>query len=190
MNDLHSVSVPDDVGLHELITAIDPSSETGFSPIDKLEAHLSDIPHTAISIFVLNCDKLLLQRRAVSKYHSGGLWANTVCSHPRWQESAQDCAVRRMQEELGWVTPLTEFAQLKYAARVGELYENEHVHCFNGYLDAEIDTNAFNPLEVMELQWLSLTEIQTEIQRQPDIFSAWFKIYMQRHFQLIEKLVL
>jgi len=89
-----------DIGLHEKIIAIDPVN--GAYPIDKLEAHLQNVPHVAISIFVFDNKHLLLQQRAATKYHSAGLWANTVCSHPRWNESPEACAERRMDEELGW----------------------------------------------------------------------------------------
>jgi len=177
----------DDIRLHELITAIDATATGGFAPIDKLEAHLNNTPHVAISVFILNENKLLLQRRALSKYHSGGLWANSVCSHPRWQESVSDCARRRLQEELGWQTPLTEFAQLRYSAQVGQLYENEYVHCFVGNFQNGTDLGCFNPLEVMDVRWQTLDKIVDEISLAPETFSEWFKIYIDRHFDLIEE---
>jgi len=175
-----------DIGLHELITAIDSDTASGFAPIDKLDAHIHNVPHVAISVFILQDDHLLIQRRAKSKYHSGGLWANSVCSHPRWQESATDCAHRRLQEELGWQTTLTEFTQLSYTARVGKLYENEFVHCFVGNFPIGTDLARFNPLEVMEVQWVRLNNLEPQIRRNPEKYSEWFKIYIDRHFDLIE----
>ena len=187
-----TVAAPDpmqDLGLHEQIIAIDPSSPGGYAPIDKLEAHLSNIPHKAISIFVFDGDKLLLQRRAQSKYHSGGLWANTVCSHPRWQETPEHCASRRLREELGWQVELAEFAQLKYQAQVGKLFENEHVHCFSGRFNADIDVSVFNRAEVMEVEWVSIHQLHDRIDKAPELYSEWFKIYLLRHFDLIAKTI-
>ena len=87
------IAAPDstlqDVGLHEQITAIgdqDGDLRDNYYAIDKLEAHVSNVRHVAVSIFVFKDNRLLLQRRAKTKYHSAGLWANTVCSHPRWND--------------------------------------------------------------------------------------------------------
>lgn len=179
-----------DIGVHEQITAISSPDRT--YPIDKLEAHLQNIQHLAISIFVFRNGQLLLQQRAETKYHSPGLWANTVCSHPRWLETDADCAQRRLQEELGWTTPLTRGAKIDYSARVGELYENEQVQCFFGSLgslpgesgeDASIETlkALCNPIEVSKLRWMSLEDIDAAVASTPQLFSAWFKIYMSTH---------
>ncbi len=174
-----------DIGLHEQITAIDPSVAGGLYPVDKLQAHISNIRHQAISIFIRCGNRLLLQRRASTKYHSAGLWANTVCSHPRWQETPEVCAHRRLQEELGWTVPLTKFGQIDYAARVGELYENEQVHCFWGRYDDANDKYDFNPKEVSAVEWLTVAEILQQIERQPEKFTEWFKIYMAEHRTMI-----
>lgn len=174
-----------DIGLHELIIAIDPTSPGGYAPIDKLEAHVCNIPHKAISNFVFDNENLLLQRRAQSKYHSGGLWSNTVCSHPRWKETPSACASRRLQEELGWQVELQEFAQLSYQAQVGELYENEHVHCFYGYFTPQIDLSGFNRAEVMDVEWVNIHDLHQRIESAPEQYSEWFKIYLLRHFDLI-----
>jgi len=179
-------NIPDsalqDIGLHEQITAL--GNDNNF-PIDKLRAHLDNVRHLAISIFVFKAGKLLLQQRAATKYHSAGLWANTVCSHPRWQESPADCADRRLHEELGWHTPLTEFGRIDYSAEVGDLFENEYVHCFVGHLDDSAEIAPFNPREVLATEWLSLSEIDQRIHEQPEHFTAWFKIYMREHRDMI-----
>lgn len=193
-----------DVGLHEEITGIrlddlpsDSNSGIATFPIDKLAAHIDNVPHVAISIFVFHEHKLLLQKRAQSKYHSGGLWANTVCSHPRWQETAADCAKRRLKEELGWSTELIDGDSIEYHARVGELYENEYVHCFYGKLPSEIDskqksdylTELFNPIEVAELKWMSLSDIESALLSTPEHFSAWFRIYMSIHRSKLQRMM-
>jgi len=179
-------SALNDIGLHEKITAIDSLSGDSFYAVDKLEAHIKNIPHVAVSIFVFSKKKLLLQQRAATKYHSAGLWANTVCSHPRWSESIQDCAQRRLGEELGWQVPLKRFGSIDYHARVGDLFENEHVHCFHGQFNPSHDITAFNPVEVNATQWLTIPEILEEIKTHPQKFTEWFKIYMSQHRQMID----
>lgn len=174
-----------DIGLHEQITAIENLSANRFYAIDKLEAHVSNIPHVAISIFVFHHGKLLLQQRAKTKYHSAGLWANTVCSHPRWNETVVDCAQRRLDEELGWQVPLNLFGSIDYAAQVGELFENEHVHCFHGKHNESHNVELFNPVEVGAVEWLTIPEIMQQIEHRPNTFTEWFKIYMKDHRQMI-----
>lgn len=178
-----------DNNLRELITGIGDDKSRERYPIEKLDAHVRNVPHVAISIFVFHGQRLLLQKRADTKYHSGGLWANTVCSHPRWNEDAQICAGRRLQEELGWEVPLREFGRIDYAARVGTLYENEHVHCFYGNLEAAVLPAEFNPDEVSATQWLTIPEILEKISSQPELFSVWFKIYMAKHRSMIDALI-
>lgn len=178
-----------DNDLRELIIGIDNEADECFYPIEKLDAHVRNIPHVAISIFVLHDQHMLLQQRADTKYHSGGLWANTVCSHPRWDESAHMCASRRMGEELGWGVPLTNFGLIDYAARVGELYENEHVHCFYGRLDKPALPSGFNPDEVAAVEWLTIPEIMEQIVKRPESFTPWFKIYMTQHRTMIDSIL-
>ncbi len=182
-------SALNDIGLHEQITAIDNLDRDQYFPIDKLQAHIENIPHVAISIFILDGERLLLQKRASTKYHSAGLWANTVCSHPRWDETAKDCANRRLQEELGWQVPLTSFGSIDYAARVGDLFENEHVHCFYGKHSNENNIQSYNPTEVDDVEWLTLTEVFEYITENPARFTEWFRIYMTRHRQMIMSLL-
>ena len=179
-----------DSNLHELIIGIDSNAENGIYPIGKLDAHIRNVPHVAISIFIFNGQRLLLQKRADTKYHSGGLWANTVCSHPRWDESASDCAGRRLFEELGWTVPLTAFGNIDYEAQVGDLYENEHVHCFFGRLNGSDLPTGFNPNEVSALEWLSIPEILDQIDARAETFSPWFRIYMRDYRSMIDSVVL
>ncbi|MFT4726161.1 MAG: isopentenyl-diphosphate delta-isomerase [Granulosicoccus sp.] len=178
-----------DNNLRELITAVDVESDSGNYPIEKLDAHLRDIQHMAISIFVFRGSEMLLQKRADTKYHSGGLWANTVCSHPRWQESAASCAGRRLDEELGWSIPVKKFGEIVYHAQVGELYENEHVHCFYGWFDESHDVYAFNRDEVSDVKWLSIPDILQEIEQSPEDFTEWFKIYMAEYRDMIKAII-
>ncbi len=167
----------------EVITAIDDHGQ--LYPIGKLDAHIRNVPHLAISVFLFNEGRLLMQQRADSKYHSGGLWANTCCSHPRWQESLPDCAQRRLAEEVGCHSTLTHFGKINYSAAVGNLFENEVAHCYVGYMDEAALPIVCNTNEVQALRWQTLDQLQSDISNCPDEYSPWVRIYMQEHFELI-----
>lgn len=165
-----------DDGLTEKITGLDASGR--FYPVGKLDAHLSSIPHLAISVFLMHDEKLLLQRRAVGKYHSPLLWANTACSHPLWGETPETCVERTLHRELGIAVPTRQFGLTRYQSRVGELFENETVFCFRGELDPA-DLPPPNGDEVDSLRWASLNEIGEELALYPEIFAPWFAIYVR-----------
>ncbi len=150
-------------------------------PIGKMEAHRRSTRHLAISVFVFREGQLLLQRRAERKYHSAGLWANTCCSHPRWDESPAACADRRLREELGFSLPLREFAQVEYSAPVGTLFEHEAVHCFRGEAGPALNLSALNPDEVQATAWRDLDELAADMADRPEKYAAWLHIYMARH---------
>ncbi len=188
-NALSEQNAVQDAGLHDKITAIQSLSNQQYYPIDKLDAHVKNIPHLAISIFIFENNKLLLQKRADSKYHSGGLWANSVCSHPRWEESIENCANRRLEEELGWQVQLTKFAEINYQIPVGRLFENEHVHCFYGIHDPLNNIEHFNPTEVAAVQWCTLDDITRGIELNPDQYSEWFKLYINNYRPVFEALM-
>ena len=154
-------------------------------PIEKMEAHRRGVLHQAISIFVFDGDMLLLQRRAWSKYHSGGLWANTCCSHPHFGETLDQCAERRLNEELGFSMPLSRRATVDYRAQVGpELWEHERVAVFEGTADsAELVINA-NPEEVADVCWVPLRKFFADIQENPSVYTQWLQIYARRWSQL------
>ena len=178
-----------DSNLNDLITAINVDDDSAAYPVKKLEAHINNIRHAAISIFVFNGSRMLLQKRAETKYHSGGLWANTVCSHPRWNESFKSCAGRRLEEELGWQVPVEKFGEISYQAQVGELFENEFVHCFYGQFNDALDVDQYNRDEVCDVQWLTIPEAMLEIEQHPENYTQWFKIYMTKHREMIDALL-
>ena len=150
-------------------------------PIEKLEAHKRAIPHLAISIFVFDGDYMLLQRRALTKYHCGGQWANTCCSHPHWGETLPASADRRLKEELGFNLPLTPGRKVEYRADVGQgLTEHEHVTFYFGHAKRGALVIKANPAEVMETRWTTYGEIAAEITTSPEHFAPWFRIYMER----------
>lgn len=169
----------------EVITAIDNRGQ--LYPIGKWEAHVRNVQHLAVSVFLFNQGRLLLQQRADCKYHSGGLWANTCCSHPRWNESLHDCATRRLFEEVGCrEIKLTPFGLINYTAEVGtDLFENEAAHCFVGYVTDDTLPTLFNTEEVQAVRWQDLTQLQTDIAVNPQDYSEWIRIYIKTHFTLI-----
>lgn len=151
-------------------------------PVEKLEAHRKALLHLAISVFVRDGERVLLQRRAMAKYHCGGLWANTCCTHPNFGETPEDAAPRRMVEEMGFTVPLQPRGVVDYRADVGGgLTENERVHLFLGDTDAGSLVLAPNPAEVMETRWVTLADLHREIAARPERFTPWMRIYLAQH---------
>lgn len=149
--------------------------------LEKLEAHEKALLHRAFSVFVFNAKhEMLLQRRALSKYHSAGLWTNTCCSHPRPGEAVADAARRRLKEEMGLETPLRYKTQFIYKAPFDNgLTEHELDHVFTG----TTNTNpVINPEEVDTYKWMPVEDIKLAIQQQPEQFTAWFIIAMEKIF--------
>ncbi|QXT39986.1 isopentenyl-diphosphate Delta-isomerase [Gymnodinialimonas ceratoperidinii] len=155
-------------------------------PVEKLAAHQRGLRHKAVSVFLLRDGDVLLQRRALSKYHTPGLWANTCCTHPMWEESGLDCALRRLDEELGITGVELEYRDtVEYRADVGEgLIEHEVVDIFVGEMprDAPLD---MNPDEVMETRWTPLATLNDEVAAKPDEFTPWLRIYLDQYAELI-----
>jgi len=146
--------------------------------LDKFEAHRSGVLHRALSVIVARGDgKLLLQKRAAGKYHSGGLWTNTCCSHPRPGEPVDVAARRRLEEEMGFSCPLTPLFTVQYRAEVSNgLVENELVHVFGGRFEGTPDPD---PGEVEEWRWSSIAEIRADMARRPEHYSVWFRKYLE-----------
>jgi isopentenyl-diphosphate delta-isomerase len=152
------------------------------TPVEKLEVHQRGLRHKAVSVFVMARDKVLIQRRALGKYHTPGLWANTCCTHPLWDETPADCAVRRLEEELGITGLYPSFRdQVEYRAAVGGgLIEHEVVDIF--IADAPLTLRVTpNPEEVAEVRWIDLYDLAAEVQRWPERFTPWLRIYLDEH---------
>jgi len=149
------------------------------TPVEKLAAHQRGLRHMAVSVFVRSGDKILLQRRALSKYHTPGLWTNTCCTHPRWGEDPALCAVRRLREELGIKgLDLKPAGGIEYRADVGNgLTEHEVVDVFvaEAALDLAI---ALNPEEVMQTKWCVVGDLIADIRRDPSAYTPWLRIYL------------
>lgn len=146
----------------------------------KLQAHTGGgVLHRAVSVFVSNTQgELLVQRRARSKYHFGGAWSNTCCSHPRPEESAAAAARRRLHEEMGVTCELTEIFSFAYEARSPNgLIEREIDHVFVGRFDGYV---VVDPQEVAEFRWSPIESLQQEIADMPDTFTPWFPIALGR----------
>ncbi len=151
-------------------------------PVDKIAAHLQGLRHKAVSVFVMAGERVLIQQRALSKYHTPGLWANTCCTHPGWQEPAVDCAIRRLREELG-ITGLypAHRDRIEYRAEVGNgMVEHEVVDLFLAEAPAGIDLRP-NPHEVMATRWVDLYDLAAEVARWPERFTPWLRIYLDEH---------
>lgn len=156
------------------------------TPIDKLEAHQRGLKHKAVSVFVIRGTEILMQRRAMGKYHTPGLWANTCCTHPDWNEAPAACAVRRLHEELGIMSLTPEHRQLlEYRADVGGgLIEHEVVDVFVAHAGLDLPLNP-NPDEVMATAWIDHRDLMNQIKSQPENFTPWLKIYMNDYADMI-----
>jgi len=156
------------------------------TPIDKLLAHEKGLKHKAVSVFVVKGLDILMQRRALGKYHTPGLWANTCCTHPMWDEKPSDCAVRRMEQELGITGLYPEFRHnLEYRADVGNgLIEHEIVDVFLAHVHRPLKL-AVNPDEVMDTRWVNYHDLLAEVARYPERFTPWLKIYLQDYADII-----
>jgi isopentenyl-diphosphate delta-isomerase len=160
----------------EQIVLID-ENDVATGSADKIQAHRQGLLHRAFTIFVFN-DKsqLLLQQRAMGKYHSGGLWTNTCCGHPRPGETTKDGAQRRLREEFGFTCALNKFSTFRYQTEFQNgLKENEITHLFFGRYN---DKPQPDPLEIENWKWLSIDNLIQDIKRQPDNYTYWFKAIM------------
>ena len=145
--------------------------------MEKMNAHENGILHRAFSVFLFN-DKgeMLLQKRASGKYHSPNQWTNAVCSHPKIDETYLEGAQRRLNEELGITANLTEKFSFIYKADVGQnLWEHELDHVFTGNYEGNF---ALNEQEVSEIRYISMQQLDEEMNANPEKFTEWFKIIL------------
>jgi isopentenyl-diphosphate delta-isomerase len=150
-------------------------------PVEKHEAHTRGLRHKAVSIFVMDGDKLLIQKRAAGKEHSVEKWSNTCCSHPSWGERPEQCAVRRLKEELG-ITGLypAHADRVEYRAEVEDGFiEHELVEVYLAHFRAGTRIVP-DPKEVSETRWVGLYDLAAEVRRHPERFSKWLRIYMDQ----------
>ena len=171
--------------LEEKVILVDKNdNQVGLMP--KLEAHEKGLLHRAFSIFVFNSRyELLLQKRASSKYHSGGLWTNTCCSHPREGEDTLDAANRRLDEEMGIKTSLRKVYDFIYKAELdNQLTEHEFDHVFYGVCDRD---PKLNKDEAEDFKWVDMETLNNDIIKNEDNYTVWFKIAFEYFYNYLKK---
>ena len=150
----------------------------------KMEAHEKALLHRAFSVFIFNDkNELMLQQRALDKYHSPGLWTNTCCSHQREGESNIQAGMRRLQEEMGFVVDLQESISFIYKAPFDNgLTEHEFDHIMIGKFNG---TPNINPNEVADWKWMGLEAVKDDMVLHPELYTEWFKIIFDKFYQHI-----
>lgn len=146
---------------------------------EKLDAHRRGLLHRAFSVFVFDpAGRWLLQRRALGKYHSAGLWSNACCSHPRPGEPVEEAALRRLEEEMGFTCPIRERFTFRYRVRLADrLWEHELDHVLTGTYEGDPWPA---PDEVEEWAWVSQADLSESIDRDPERFTYWFRAVAPR----------
>ncbi len=165
--------------MQEIINLVNTEGEV-IGNIEKLEAHQKGLLHEAFSIFIFNNNKeLLLQKRALTKYHSGGLWTNTCCSHPRAGEDLNIAVHRRMVEEMGFdIKDIKKVYSFVYNVQLDkDLIEHEYDHVLIGMYKDEIINP--NPDEVCDYKWVSMEWLKKDVEINPQNYTEWIKIIVK-----------
>jgi len=169
--------------IEEQVILVDENdNQVGLMP--KMEAHEKALLHRAFSVFIFNVkNELMLQQRAMHKYHSPGLWTNTCCSHQRDGESNLEAGKRRLEEEMGFVTDLQESTSFIYKAPFDNgLTEHEYDHVMIGsYNEAPI----INKDEAADWKWMTLEAVKGDMTLHPELYTAWFKIIFEKFYEFI-----
>jgi len=152
---------------------------------EKLATHVRGALHRAFSIFIFSSTgNLLLQRRTTTKYHSGGLWSNTCCGHPRMGESTEAASRRRLYEEMGFDCEVRKvFEFIYYAELGGGLFEHEYDHVLVGQFDGVPIPSRD---EVDDWKWVDPTKLRAEMRQNPQIFTYWFRVAFDPLWRLIQ----
>ncbi|NCC72069.1 MAG: isopentenyl-diphosphate Delta-isomerase [Sphingobacteriia bacterium] len=154
-------------------------SDNPVGEMEKMEAHKKAVLHRAFSIFVFNDkNELMLQQRALNKYHSPGLWTNTCCSHPRSGEELLEAGHRRLREEMGFDCELQKIFDFIYRAKLDKgLTEHEFDHVLFGRYNG---IPLINPNEVSAWKWMSMNDIAADMHKRPENYTVWFRIAFNR----------
>jgi isopentenyl-diphosphate delta-isomerase len=169
--------------MEEQVILVDENdNQIGLMP--KMEAHEKGVLHRAFSVFTFNKKgELMLQQRAVHKYHSPLLWTNTCCSHQRKGETNLEAGKRRLQEEMGFTAELKEVFSFIYKAPFDNgLTEHELDYVLVGYFD---DNPNINKEEVEDYKWMLLEDVKSDIDKNPSIYTEWFKIIFKESYSKI-----
>lgn len=161
--------------IHEQMLVLVNEQDEPVGLMEKMAVHRKALLHRAFSVFLFNsAGQMLLQRRALEKYHSGGLWTNTCCSHPYPDESPVQAATRRMKEELGFETVVEPAFHFIYKAALdNELTEHEFDHVMVGTYDGQVFPNKE---EVVDYRYMSMADLRDSLDDEPQQYTAWFKI--------------
>ena len=168
----------------KVILVNEKDEQIGLMP--KMEAHEKALLHRAFSVFVFNQrNELMIQQRAMGKYHSPGLWTNTCCSHQREGESNIQAGKRRLQEEMGFTTDLQDTISFIYKAPFDNgLTEHEFDHILVGRFEDEPQPN---PDEVHDWKWMSLEALREDMEKNPQVYTEWFKIIFDKYYNHISQ---
>ncbi|MDP5158923.1 MAG: isopentenyl-diphosphate Delta-isomerase [Flaviramulus sp.] len=166
----------------KVILVNEEDQQIGLMP--KMEAHEKALLHRAFSVFIFNDNNdLMLQQRALNKYHSPGLWTNTCCSHQRDGETNIEAGKRRLQEEMGFVVDLQETISFIYKAPFDNgLTEHEFDHVLLGKFNAE---PVINLDEVAAWKWMPLEAVKNDISLYPELYTEWFKVIFDKFYEHI-----
>ena len=149
----------------------------------KEEGHVRPILHRAFSVFLYSHDQMLIQQRAMNKYHSAGLWANSCCSHPQPGEDLHLAVERRLQEELNLQCSCKEVFSFVYFHKFSDnLFEYEYDHVFVGEYDGEVQ---FNTDEVAQVKWVPINELASDLVAFPEKYSIWFLLSAPKVIEII-----
>jgi isopentenyl-diphosphate Delta-isomerase len=174
--------------MHETINVVDTFGNR-IGTIGKLDAHVQGVLHEAFSIFIFNKKgEMLIQRRAEGKYHSGGLWTNTCCSHPRHTEPVEAAIHRRLKEEMGFDCDMKKMFSFVYRVKLDNgLTEYEFDHVYAGVIEGEMLQP--NPEEVCDYAWTTIPELQANVKNCPEKYTEWFKIILaSKEFEKLQLL--
>ena len=163
----------------QVILVNDQDDQIGLMP--KMEAHKKGVLHRAFSVFIFNSkNELMLQQRAAHKYHSPRLWTNTCCSHQRDGETNIEAGTRRLSEEMGFTTALKEVTSFIYKAPFDNgLTEHEFDHVMTGFYEMD---PVINKEEVEAWKWMPVEAVKSDIESNPEIYTAWFKIIFKNFY--------
>jgi isopentenyl-diphosphate delta-isomerase len=163
------------------------TNDTPLGTMPKMEAHEKAVLHRAFSVFILNSkNQLMLQQRALHKYHSPGLWTNTCCSHQRLGETNIEAGKRRLFEEMGITSELTELFSFIYKAPFDNgLTEHELDHVLVGYSNED---PSINLEEVSNWKWMDIDAVHVDCEQQPHNYTVWFRIIFDRFYTHIKTL--
>ncbi len=154
--------------------------------MEKMEAHKKGLLHRAFSVFVVNSSgELMMQQRALNKYHSGGLWTNSCCSHPRDGETNEEAAHRRLQEEMGFDCEIRKMFHFIYKAELDlGMTEHELDHLYIGYFDG---VPQLNKEEAAAWKWMTIEEVEADLKANPQKYTEWFKIIFDRFVEATKR---